>query len=62
MKTPYRIISNPADITPTFAVDTVEGLQAISKDGHYDEQGTTAIVISTAEVYMLNSKQEWVKL
>ena len=62
MKTPYRIISNPADITPTFAVDNVEDLAAISADGTYDEQGTVAIVISTADVYMLNSKKEWVKL
>lgn len=58
----FRIISNPSDITPVFAVDNVEDLNLILKDPHYDEQGTTAFVIATAEVYMLNSKREWVKI
>jgi hypothetical protein len=58
----FRIISNPSDITPVFAVDNVEDLNLILKDRHYDEQGTTAFVIATAEVYMLNSKREWVKI
>lgn len=58
----FRIISNPSDITPTFAVDTVEDLELILKDRHYNEQGTAAIVISTAEVYMLNGERQWVKL
>lgn len=58
----FRIISNPSDITPTFAVDTAEDLELILKDRHYNEQGTAAIVISTAEVYMLNGERQWVKL
>ena len=58
----FRIISNPRDITPTFAVDTVEDLELILKDRHYNEQGTAAIVIETAEVYMLNGERQWVKL
>ena len=58
----FRIISNPGDITPTFACDAVEDLQLILKDKHYNEQGTAAIVISTAEVYMLNGNREWIKL
>lgn len=58
----FRIISNPGDITPTFACDTVDDLQEILKDRHYNEQGTAALVIETAEVYMLNGKREWVKL
>ena len=58
----FRIISNPSDITPTFACDTVEDLKLILKDKHYNEQGTAAIVISTAEVYMLNGNREWIKL
>lgn len=58
----FRIISNPSDITPTFAVDTVEDLELILKDRHYNEQGTAAIVIETAEVYMLNGERQWVKL
>lgn len=58
----FRIISNPSDITPVFAVDTVEDLELILKDRHYNEQGTAAIVIETAEVYMLNGERQWVKL
>lgn len=58
----FRIISNPSDITPTFAVDTAEDLELILKDRHYNEQGTAAIVIETAEVYMLNGERQWVKL
>lgn len=58
----FRIISNPSDITPTFAVDTVADLNEILKEKYYNEQGTAAIIIETAEVYMLNSKRQWVKL
>lgn len=58
----FRIISNPGDITPTFAADTVADLDLILKDRHYNEQGTAAIVLETTEVYMLNSKRQWVKL
>lgn len=58
----FRIISNPSDITPVFAVDTAEDLELILKDRHYNEQGTAAIVIETAEVYMLNGERQWVKL
>ena len=58
----YRMISNPSDITPTFAVDTEADLQEILKDKSHNEQGMAAIVIATAEVYMLNSNRTWVKL
>lgn len=61
-KPAFRMISNPTDITPVFVVDTVEGLEAISADGYYDEQGTTALVLATADVYMLDSNKKWVKL
>ena len=58
----FRIMSNPNDITPTFACDTVADLDEILKDKHYNEQGTAALIISTAEVYMLNGERKWVKL
>lgn len=58
----FRMISNPTDITPTFACDTVADLDEILKDKHYNEQGTAALIISTAEVYMLNGERKWVKL
>ena len=58
----FRIMSNPSDITPTFACDTVADLDEILKDKHYNEQGTAALIISTAEVYMLNGERKWVKL
>lgn len=58
----FRIISNPSDITPTFACDTVEDLELILKDKHYNEQGSAAIIIDTAEVYMMDSNRQWIKL
>lgn len=58
----FRMISNPTDITPTFACDTVADLDEILKDKHYNEQGMAALIISTAEVYMLNGERKWVKL
>ena len=55
-------MSNPNDITPTFACDTVADLQEILKDKHYNEQGTVAIIIETGDVYMMDSNRNWVKL
>lgn len=55
-------MSNPSDVTPTFACDTVADLDEILKDKHYNEQGTAALIISTAEVYMLDGERKWVKL
>ena len=53
----YRQISNPSDITPVFAVDTEDDLAAILADPTYNEQGITAIVIDTGDVWMLDSKK-----
>ena len=61
-KPAFRMISNPTDITTVFVVDDISGLDAISADGHYDEQGTTALVLATADVYMVDSNKKWVKL
>lgn len=58
----FRIISNPNDVTPTFACDTVTDLEEILKDKHYNEQGSAAIIIETADVYMMDSNRKWVKL
>lgn len=58
----FRVISNPGDLTPTFACDTVEDLNEILKDRQYNEQGTTAIIIQTGDVYMMDSARNWVKL
>ena len=55
----YRQISNPSDITPVFAVDTEDDLAAILADPTYNEQGITAIVISTGDVWMLDSERHW---
>ena len=57
----YRMISNPSDITPTFAVDSVDDLPKLLKEG-YDEQGTCAIIVPTSEVYMVDGKKTWYKL
>lgn len=58
----FRIISNPMDITPTFACDTVADLDLILKDKHYNEQGSAAIIIETGDVYMMDSNRNWVKI
>ena len=58
----FRVISNPGDLTHTFACDTVEDLNEILKDRHYNEQGTAAIIIQTGDVYMMDSARNWVKL
>ena len=55
----YRQISNPSDITPVFAVDTEDDLLAIRSDPTYNEQGITAIVIGTGDVWMLDGKRYW---
>ena len=57
----YRMISNPSDITPTFAVDSVDDLPKLLKEG-YDEQGTCALIVPTSEVYMVDGKKTWYKL
>ena len=58
----FRIMSNPNDITPVFACDTVADLDEILKDKHYNEQGTAAIILETGDVYMMDSNRKWVKL
>ena len=55
------MISNPSDITPTFAVDSVDDLPNLLKEG-YDEQGTCGLVVPTSEVYMVDGKKIWYKL
>ena len=55
----YRQISNPSDITPVFSVDTENDLLDIRSDPTYNEQGITAIVIDTGDVWMLNGKRYW---
>ena len=57
----YRMISNPTDITPTFAVDGMDDLPKLLKEG-YDEQGTCALIVPTSEVYMVDGNKTWVKL
>lgn len=58
----YRQISNPQDITPVFAVDSEADLATIIADPTYNEQGITALVIDTGDVWMLNGNREWRKL
>ena len=57
----YRMISNPTDITPTFAIDSTDDLPKLLKEG-YDEQGTAALIVPTSEVYMVDGNKTWVKL
>ena len=55
----YRQISNPSDITPVFAVDIEGDLLDILTDPTYNEQGITAIVIDTGDVWMLDGTRHW---
>ena len=55
----YRQISNPSDITPVFSVDSEADLAAILTDPTYNEQGITAIVIDTGDVWMLDGTRHW---
>lgn len=55
----YRQISNPSDITPVFSVDAEADLLDILADPTYNEQGITAIVIDTGDVWMLDSTRHW---
>ena len=42
-----------------YVVDTAEEIDLLPLDG---VMGSTAFVISTGDVYMLNGKKEWVKI
>lgn len=58
----FRLIAANGDIQydiNEYAIDSPEDLANIPKDC---AMGSTAIVISTAEVYMKNGAGEWVKL
>lgn len=57
----YKITSNDGDVAygvKEFACDTLDDLRTLPNCS----MGSVAFVISTAEVFMLNSKKEWVKL
>ena len=55
----YPKISNQSDITTVFAVDSEADLAAILADPTYNEQGITAIVIDTGDVWMLDGTRHW---
>jgi len=58
----YGLIShdgNPAYGLKEFVVDTPEDIKNLPINAL---MGSTALVISTGEVYMINSKGEWKKL
>ena len=57
----YNITANDGDVAHginEFACDTVEDLATLPQC----KMGSTAFVIATSEIYMINSKGEWVKL
>ena len=57
----YNITANDGDVAhgiKEFACDTVEDLATLPQC----KMGSTAFVIATSEIYMINSKGEWVKL
>lgn len=57
----YKIMANDGDTSygiKEYVCDTPEDIQNLP----LSNMGSTCIVISTGEVYMINSKKEWVKL
>ena len=57
----YKITSNDGDISygvKEFVCDSVDDLSILPSC----QMGSVAIIITTSEVYMKNSKGEWVKL
>ena len=57
----YMITSNDGNVAhgiKEFVCDTVEDLQTLPQC----KMGSTAFVIATSEIYMINSKGEWVKI
>ena len=57
----YRITSNSGNTSygiKEFICDNIDDLQLLPKD----VWGSSAFIISTSEIYMQNSKGEWVKL
>jgi hypothetical protein len=57
----YKITSNDGDVAygiKEFVCDTLDDLNTLPPC----QMGSVAIVIANAEVYMKNSKGEWVKL
>ena len=58
----YKVISNNGNIAydvQELCCDTPEDLNALPTSC---AMGSVCLVISTSEVYMLNSQKEWVKL
>lgn len=45
-----------------YAVDTPTDLASLPTEERYVKPGSVAIVISTSDVYMLNSQREWVMI
>jgi hypothetical protein len=57
----YNIRANDGDVShgiKEFVCDAVEDLATLPQC----KIGSTAFVIATSEIYMINSKGEWVKL
>lgn len=57
----YKLISNDGDVSygiKEFVCDTPEDIVTLPSC----QMGSTCVVISTSDVYMLNSQKEWVKL
>ena len=57
----YKLFSSDGDVSyglKEFVCDTPEDLKTLPAC----QMGSSCIVISTGEVYMLNSEKEWVKL
>lgn len=58
----YKIIKSNGDTTHDIIEYAIDGPEDIDKLPHTSGMGSVAIVISTGEVYMKNSKGEWVKI
>ncbi len=61
----YRIMKQNDDVkmyVTEFIADTIEDIALLPTSIKEVYPGSTCIVVSTSEVYMLNNNEEWVKL
>ena len=57
----YNLIAHDGDVTygiKEYVVDTPEDIPSLP----LSIMGSTVFVISTSEIYMMNSEKEWVKI
>ena len=61
----YRLFSHEGEVNyriKEWVCDTIEDLDSLLKQDSSMAMGSTAFVISTSDIYMLDSDRKWVKV